>query len=154
MGFLRRLLSSFGSTSRVTPDVPVRVAVAEDEILSRFVIDRKHIDKSKKVVKPEAFLPRGDPPMTSVFRIRGLVETEVWGIGVAVAVRRGRELKARADFEALILKGTPLGIDADDSPPRHANIVRWPAEKSAQLQLAIEIAAEAELRVAPTISVP
>jgi hypothetical protein len=70
-------------------------------------------------------------------------------IGLGVAAKRGRILKGRADFIARTINGTELRIDPDDDPPRHANIVNWPAEKSDRLLLAIGIAAEARLQLLP-----
>ncbi len=78
MGFLRRLRTFFASFTPTTPELTPEPSIGDDELLARFVIDRKHIDKTQTVVKPEAFLPHGDPPATSVFRAGGLSDFELW----------------------------------------------------------------------------
>jgi len=147
--FLRRLLSF---SANFTPAKSERLApeqVQENELLARYIFSDRHYSKSTSAVKPDAFLPHGSPLQTSVFRVDGLAVEGVWQIGEAIAEQRGRGLKARADFEARALAGTPLKLEADDTPPRHANILGWPSEKADQLQLAIEIAAKAALHLAP-----
>ena len=148
MAFLRRLLSFFGSFTPTRPKESIPETVRDEEPIVRYIIDSKHFQRSKNSVKPDAFLPHGDPPETSVFRIDRLDETEIWEIGNSIAKKRERTLKARADFEARSIAGTPLRFHADDDPPRHANIVGWPIEKAHRLQLSLEIAQKATLRIA------
>lgn len=151
MVFLRRLLSFFGSFTRKTSSSKVPEPVRDDEHIVRYIIDSKHFHKPKNVVKPDAFLPHGNPPETSVFRVDGLGDEAVWQIGSSIAAKRERKLKARADFEARAIAATPLRLHPDDNPPRHANIVGWPIEKSDRLQLALEIAQKSTLHIAPDI---
>jgi hypothetical protein len=40
-------------------------------------------------------------------------------------------------------------LEPDDNPPRHANIVGWPAGKDAQKSLAQQLASETELILKP-----
>ena len=146
MDFLHGLRSFFGSFTRTTPESNTDAVVDPEEPLARFVFDKKHIDK-KMMVKPDAFLPHGSPAETSVFRTHDLNEDEIWAIGATVAEKRQPSLKARADILVRALLGTPLRLVPDDNPPRHANIVGWPDEKSDQLLLAINLAADAKLRL-------
>ena len=149
MAFLRRLLSFFASFIPTKSSQNSPREVRSDEPIVRYIIDSKHFHKPTHVVKPDAFLPNGDPPTTSVFRVDGLSSDDVWGIGHRIANKRSRTLKARADFDTRALMGTPLKLDADDDPPRHANIIGWPLEKSDRLQLALEIAEKSSLLVVP-----
>lgn len=149
MDFRRLLRWFFDSFTPKKANAPALTAVREDEPLVRYLIDSKHFHGPKSVVKPDAFLPHGTPATTSCFRTDGLTESENWQLGTSIAEKRDRTLKARADFDAGALRGTPLVLHADNNPPRHANIASWPLEKSDRLQLAIEIAAKSTLRLAP-----
>lgn len=80
----------------------------------------------------------------SVFRISGLQENEVWSIGDSL---RAQPLSGRADISAMSVLESGLLIDADDIPPRHANITGWPEEASAIKLKAIELAEKASLRL-------
>jgi len=40
-----------------------------------------------------------------------------------------------------------LDVDPDNNPPRHADIVGWPQEKSERMLIAQELAAKATLRL-------
>ena len=149
MAFLRRLLSLFGNFIPTTSESSIPEIVRDDESIVRYIFDSKHFHKPKNAVKPDAFLPHGNPLETSVFRVDGLIDEDIWHIGSSIAQKRERSLKARANFEARAISGTPLRFDPNDDPPRHANIVGWPQEKSDQLQLALEIAEKATLQLAP-----
>jgi len=71
----------------------------------------------------------------------------VWEIGNAVGTERELTLLARADIKVSSVTKTGLEIDADDIPPRHANIVDWPAEDSEIKLRAIELAEKAQLHM-------
>ena len=119
--------------------------VADDEILARFIVSKRDYTLEQRAVRPRAFLPyRGE---TSVFRTHGLSDAAVWQLAADhVEPSRGRCL-ARGDLRADMVRSTPLTIDADDSPLRHAVIAGWPDEKQEQLALALELAASAVLFV-------
>ena len=51
-----------------------------DEVLSRYILDKTHIRYSNRTVKYSAFLPAPDGT-TSVFRVSGLTEEQVWEVG-------------------------------------------------------------------------
>lgn len=84
---------------------------------------------------------------TSVFRIAGLTDGEIWKIGAGVAELRQKTLHARADVAVARVHETGLSLNPDDTPPRHANIVGWPADKAEQLSIAQQLAAAAVLRI-------
>jgi hypothetical protein len=80
----------------------------------------------------------------SVFRISGLHENDIWGIGENL---RTQSLLGRADIKALAVFETGLSIDPDNTPPRHANIIGWPEDSSAIKLKAIELAEKAQLHL-------
>ena len=87
--------------------------------------------------------PHGE---TSVFCISDLSDNEIWNIGdCEVAQKRGLPLLGRADISAFHILKQNLKLIQDNIPPRHANIVGWPPEKSEQKLIAIELAENAQL---------
>ena len=125
------------------------VAMAADihpaEPLCRYLLSKSQFRVQKGEVKGSAFMP---PPSLalSVFRTQGLAEPEVWDLGRQyVASPQGRTMHGRADVVAEAVQDAGLRVDADDDPPRHANIVGWPGEKHAQKIVAHALALRAKL---------
>jgi hypothetical protein len=86
--------------------------------------------------------------MTSVFRIDGLVEAEIWGIGDReVTAASGRAILGRGDILQGDVEKTKLYLDHNNIPLRHANIAGWPPDKDERISLAQELAAAASLRL-------
>jgi hypothetical protein len=113
------------------------------ETLSRFVLSRKWI-RADNTVRHIAFTPdqKGD---TSVFRISGITNNEIWDIGDReVAPKRNRPILGRADINTAIVISNELKVIPSEPPKRHADITDWPEEKSEQKQIALELAAESE----------
>ena len=130
-----------------TPE-PVRELTDEDP-LARFIFSEHHFAATTGRVKHQAFLPRPDGS-TSVFAIRSLPESDIWELGqVFVATPGKRTLRARADAAVRDVLAASLEVVLDNTPPRHASIAGWPAEKSAQKVRAEELAARATLKLAP-----
>lgn len=115
--------------------------IGANEILARYIYSKHAYRPSDHTVKHTAFRPR-DGKRVSVFRTVGLNENEIWSLGETL---RPKPLRGRADIATLDVLGTGLTVDADDVPPRHANITGWPAEDSAILLKAIELAEMAML---------
>ena len=98
-------------------------------------------------MKAEAILPFKWVEL-SVSRHRDLTESELWELGQEVARKRSeterREvpLVGRADFLARTARQQNLDVKPDEPPRNHANIIGWPIEKSAQMSLAQQIAAQ------------
>ena len=111
--------------------------------LARYIYTRSQFRASDHTVKYSAFIPPEDRRL-SVFRIAGLQDVEIWEIGERL---RSQTLLARADIEPALVKTIGLGIEADEVPPRHANIIGWPEEESAIKLKAMELAKEAELQL-------
>jgi hypothetical protein len=123
--------------------------VGKKETLARYLTHSKWFKAEENMVKHHAFMP---PPnlMFSVFRIDRLTEFEIWKIGLekVIALLPGKpKLYGRADIKALHFLGCKLQIDPDDNPPRHANIIGWPTEKEEKKSIALELAANASLRL-------
>jgi hypothetical protein len=123
--------------------------LADDDPLARFILSRHHFAATKNRVKPEAFLPPPDGIATSVFTIRSLPEAAVWELAQACVAMPGRTVHARADVRVRDVTDVSLEVVLDNTPPRHANIAGWPAEKSARKLRAEELAARATLKLAP-----
>ena len=122
------------------------VQVDPSEDLTKFIFNRSQFSPSNDRVKYSAFMP---PPnrCLSVFRIAGLAENDVWEIGKTIGERRTLPLLARADIKVSFVAETSLKIDADDIPPRHANIIDWPEDHSAVILKAKELARKAQLHL-------
>ena len=86
----------------------------------------------------------------SVYRVNDLDDWLIWKIGdVFVGSARHKPVLARAKFPAALITD-PLRVIAKEPPPRHADILTWPAEKSLQLSIAqqlIKNGATVEIRV-------
>lgn len=123
------------------------VPVNDDERLARFVLDKRWLPKIGGDVNARAILAYKYVEL-SVSRHSGLSETELWGLGRDVARERSEKesralsLLGRADFLAGTARDQKLDVKPDEPPRNHANVVGWPADKSAQMVLAQEIAAQ------------
>lgn len=83
-----------------------------------------------------------------MFRISSIPDDQIWSIGEQeVAQKSGRTLRARADIRVSMVEARELGVNADGVPLRHATITGWPEEKSQQISIAIELAANSLLRL-------
>lgn len=142
MAFLQGLLKRwlpFSRSGRSRPDLPV----------SRFIINRNQRRREGGFrLKPVAFLPRESPKgrtELSVFRIDGLKAGEIWNLARRHILPAGRNLHGRADLTAHQVETTEpaLRLEMDEVPPRHGNVVSWPAERDEQLALAQELAERA-----------
>jgi len=122
-----------------------------DEPLARFLTQSYHYSHEKGVVKPAAFEPPRDLHL-SVFRIDGLVITDVWRIGkqqVTEKMKSPAKLYGFADIKASTIQDSNLRIESDNDPPRHASVVGWPEEKSKRKLIAIELASRSQLVLHP-----
>jgi hypothetical protein len=80
---------------------------------------------------------------TSVFRISGISNDEIWDIGDReVSIKRGKPILGRADIRANSVVTKDLQVVPSEPPVRHANITGWPDERSKQKLIAVELAAE------------
>lgn len=104
-------------------------SVTPAEPLARFVLTRSHInweDSARPRLRPEAFMPHPRNEL-SVFRIEGLDQNNVREIGEDVATRRGKTLIGRGEVTAGNIQSIGLRVEPKEPPPRHADILGWPA---------------------------
>ena len=121
-------------------------AVSDSEPLARFLTSSTHYSSAMQSVKPAAFLP---PPKRdlSVFRVHGLTTDQICQIGEQAVISRmtGRTLHGFASIVTQAFEDVRLCIDPDDTPPRHASVTGWPADKAERKMIAIQLAARARL---------
>jgi hypothetical protein len=121
--------------------------VNPEEYLARYILQKSQFSAANQRVKYSTFLPAPNGE-TSVFRISNLSDSEIWKIGnIEVAQKRGLLLLGRADISAFKVLNKNLKIIPDNIPPRHANIIGWPEEKSKQKLIAMELSENAQLRL-------
>lgn len=128
---------------------------APHEITSRYLRQSGHYTPSTDRVKWQAFRPTLDDHKTSVFRVQGLTQCEIWHLGDEdIAGQLGHEILALAELSVEQIMDINLRVEPDEPPPRHANIIGWPAAKNEWMSRAQELAAVAtlRLRVTPTTS--
>lgn len=119
--------------------------IKSEEELTRYIFSKRHFRPSNRTVKYNAFMPLNGE--TSVFLISGLSENEIWELRDSEATKTRPSLKGRADILALNVFQKKLGVDFDNDPPGHANIINWPDDKSKQMSIAQELAADANLHL-------
>lgn len=113
------------------------------ETLSRFVVYNRWV-RTDNTIRPVAFTPNKNGE-TSIFRISGISDNEVWNIGEReVGMKQNKTILGRADITASIILSNHLEIIPSEPPERHADITGWPDERSKQKQIALELAEEAE----------
>jgi len=136
------------SLPRLAPDP------APGEVVSRYLLQSGHYTASTGRVKPRAFHPAPRDHRTSVFRVQGLTERQIWSLGDEYVARQlGKELGARAELSVAQIASVGLRVESAEPPPRHANIVDWPGEKHEWMSRAQELAAVATLRLRVTHTV-
>lgn len=121
--------------------------VQPSEILSRYIFAESLYNALEQRIIYTAFMPRSDDLCISVFRTSGLNESDIWTIGEGVGQQAKRTLHGRGDIAAIEVKKQKLNIDADNNPPRHANIVGWPQEKHKRQLIAQTLASSAILKL-------
>ena len=119
--------------------------VHDEEDLARFLTSSRQF--SRNGVKPSALLPnrKGE---TSVFRHGKQPSPSLWSLADHNII--DRPVHGVAIFKAESVRKAELEVIAKEPPPRHAEIVNWPAgmdalAKAKRKQMALLIAKEAEL---------
>ncbi len=120
--------------------------VNPNESLARFINHKKgYFSTDNNSVKALTFMPLD--LRLSVFRIDGLKLEEVWTIAqreVIDVLPEPKTLYGMADIKASKVREFDLEIEPSNTPPRHADICRWP-EKAKHKSVAQQLAAEATL---------
>jgi hypothetical protein len=125
--------------------------IAPEERLTRFIFSSGHFSRESNRVKHNAFLPTSERE-TSVSRTAALPEDQIWIIGSQIAPDRGQTLHARGDIFAAQVRKARLEVQPAEPPPRHAIIIHWSQEKSAQKLQAMELAESARLVLPPSFT--
>ena len=131
--------------------------VGSEERLSRYVLSKRHVNRQnpqKILLKADAFVPHPYEEL-SVTRDLKATEVEIWAIGRDVAEQRGRTLYGRGDaiaatYHSQKLKTIKKPVTGNAN---HVDVTDWPSadEKSAQMQVALEIAAIAKFVPPPQV---
>ena len=90
--FLRRLLAMFRGSVRKSPH---QDDVAASEQIARYILSKRYFSTKNRTVKYGAYLPAPDGE-TSVYRISGLSEEEIWEIGQEYVAKPSRRTLLRA----------------------------------------------------------
>ncbi len=127
--------------------------VTPDEHLARCLTQSNHYHRgAEPCVTERAFLP-GPDGTTSVFRVDGLTDIQVWQWADqhVTGAPGGRRVVGTGTLLAQAVTDVGLQMEADDDPPRHAAIVAWPDEKSDRKSRAQALAAAAVLSLRPAL---
>jgi hypothetical protein len=121
------------------------VIIDVNESLGRYIISKRHFSREKNEVNFRLFMPPPDLHL-SVYRIDGLKLKEIWDIGQNNVINVQKEPKTLYGVASIRVKDVEnekLTVDPDNNPHLHANIVGWPEEQDAQMDIAIIFAAKA-----------
>ena len=125
--------------------------IDDDEPLSRFIFSSRHIAKLAGRVRGPAFLPSRDGE-TSVSRVKGIQDNEVWLLGDTARGSRPETLHGRADITTRAVRSVRLQVVPAEPPLRHGVIISWPETKDAQMELAQILADESTWVANPNIA--
>lgn len=92
-------------------------------------------------------MPHTERLSLSVFRLQRLGHQGIRLCGDSVARQSGRSCYGHAEVVAQCFLDSSLQIEADDTPPGHANVVGWPNAKHEQKLVAIKLAEQARLQL-------
>ena len=151
MKFLKRFWTILTDYFHIEIKGRLPKTVSNREFLTRYLLSKRFFSRKNNRVTRQAFMPPANMKL-SVFRIDKLPEFKIWKIGekrVASKTQPPRNIHGRADIKASNVLETGLRIFPDNIPPRHANIIDWPDEKSKRIEIALELAANASLRLRP-----
>jgi hypothetical protein len=120
--------------------------VSSSEPLGRYLTKSNQFSKQKNEANYRAFFPSKRLEL-SVQRIESLTEDEIWDLGRLVISQMTSPkptLYGVAEIKANVIERVKLSIIPDTLPDRHANIVNWPDDRSLQLSIAQELAANSK----------
>jgi len=142
MNFLNRLKQFFRNTSTSDSDIK------NEEIISRFIFEKKHFNASEKRIKYAAFMPPKNLK-ASVYRTSTLSNNQVWEIGREYVEKNrndGKLIEARGTIPVARIRSKDLDVISEPTPHYlHADIVEWSLDRSSQKLVATELANEATL---------
>lgn len=122
----------------------------QNDILARYIYFSRFIKTSNRTVRYAAFLPSSIDNKTSVFKITGLSENDIWDIAnTHVTPMQNNTLKGRADIGSEDVISQGLDLIPDEHPDRHLNITGWSNDKSKNQLIAQELVKKAILYLVP-----
>ena len=150
MRYLDRLLTTFaGLFRKVTARSNEGASQAQraDLPLARFLYTDRNFSTTR--VRPAGFMPRKMELDCSVFRTDDLTLKGTAELGREA--RPTETLRAWGQFLARHIAevSEDLRLVMDETPPRHGNILGWPADKEDQKAIAVEFTQRAQLMMAP-----
>lgn len=134
--FLRRLWTTLAACFRAATNLQS----CWGDPLNRFPTHKRQFSATR--VKQSAFLPPANLKL-SVFCTGGLSGDQIWALGAGLRIPA--HIYGRAELTIAAVSDIGLKIDLDNNPPRHANIIGWPTQKSAQKLCALKLAEESSL---------
>lgn len=97
--------------------------IGDSEPLSRFLTSDSQFNSF--MAKASAFMPGPADDKTSVFRQSDDVLPGLWAMADQV-IGTARRVRAVAVLSAADVRSARLDVEAQEPPPRHANIFGWP----------------------------
>lgn len=135
MSFLSRLWTTLVAYFRAA----ISPKSSWGDLLNRFLTHKKQFSTTR--VKHGAFLPPKNLRL-SVFFIEGLSGEQIWSLAERCVAA---QIYGRAELTIAAVSEIGLKVDLDNNPPRHGNIIGWPAQKSAQKLYALKLAEKSAL---------
>lgn len=122
--------------------------VRAEETIAVYLLSSNDYAATRGRVKHNRFLPNKELKR-SVYRVSGLTEPEIWEIGdIHVAEPQHKTALGRGELVAKAISQQGLEIVPETNPhPRHADVIGWPAEKDARLEIAQALARVATLKL-------
>ena len=117
-------------------------AVLYEEFVSRYVVYKGNIRQDGSIRHQEIWPDEKRGYKTSIFRIDGLPDNAIWALGDHHVGTDQRPVLARLDLNARTIYEQALNFEVDNTPPRHANIVGWPTDRSHFRSIAQQVAAK------------
>lgn len=134
---------------RIFPKPEPFPKVQVNEPLSRFVLSKRLLKQSRSRVSPQVFAPSPKTHTTSIYRVLGCPEKEIWAIGdryVTDLHPQHKPVLGRANLTAEKVSDIGLQIIPCPRPhPRHADITEWPQEEHLALMKTTALANSSEL---------
>ena len=94
-----------------------------DDVLARFLFQKRHFKRTENRATPEAFMPPLDLQL-SVYLVTDTSADATWDLGKHVLAEHPRpRLYGRADIDVRTVHAQKLKALRDDDPPRHVNVV-------------------------------
>lgn len=113
-----------------------------DELITVFATHKSDF-RDCGTARHNPFMPSNKHGNTSCFRIINLQASDIWNIATNHVLNdKIKNVYGRFDFVSQIVYGQRLTFDPNNEPERHANIIDWPSDKTAQKSKAQQIAAE------------